>query len=217
MAVVKLKEVSIIGKLSELDKVATICGQSNVFHSDNAMNFYADTPDFTAYNEDNPYCRAIATTQRCYCQGKQNFDSFRQPKRQRNIHMDNDAMISYAKEIAAQINEWEKEKKEAEDKIKEYTSVIDDMGHFVGLNLNLDEVNSCEFVQVRFGALPKENVEKLAVYKDNPDVIFTPCTTDDKYQWGVYFTPITAASSVDRIFSSLKFERSRAKRAKGFP
>ena len=72
-------------------------------------------------------------------------------------------MISYAKEIAAQINEWEKEKKEAEDKIKEYTSVIDDMGHFVGLNLNLDEVNSCEFVQVRFGALPKENVEKLAV------------------------------------------------------
>ena len=28
MAVVKLKEVSIIGKLSELDKVATICGQS---------------------------------------------------------------------------------------------------------------------------------------------------------------------------------------------
>ena len=46
-------------------------------------------------------------------------------------------MISYAKEIAAQINEWEKEKKEAEDKIKEYTSVIDDMGHFVGLNLNL--------------------------------------------------------------------------------
>ena len=54
MAVVKLKEVSIIGKLSELDKVATICGQSNVFHSDNAMNFYADTPDFTAYNEDNP-------------------------------------------------------------------------------------------------------------------------------------------------------------------
>ena len=54
MAVVKLKEVSIIGKLSELDKVATICGQSNVFHSDNAMNFYADTPDFTDYIEDNP-------------------------------------------------------------------------------------------------------------------------------------------------------------------
>ena len=38
-------------------------------------------------------------------------------KETKNIHMDNDAMISYAKEIAAQIDEWEKEKKEAEDKI----------------------------------------------------------------------------------------------------
>ena len=216
MAVVKLKEVSIIGKLSELDKVATICGQSNVFHSDNAMNFYADTPDFTAYNEDNPYAEPLQQLNDAIVKANKTL-TLLDTKETKNIHMDNDAMISYAKEIAAQINEWEKEKKEAEDKIKEYTSVIDDMGHFVGLNLNLDEVNSCEFVQVRFGALPKENVEKLAVYKDNPDVIFTPCTTDDKYQWGVYFTPITAASSVDRIFSSLKFERVELNELKGSP
>ena len=216
MAVVKLKEVSIIGKLSELDKVATICGQSNVFHSDNAMNFYADTPDFTAYNEDNPYAEPLQQLNDAIVKANKTL-TLLDTKETKNIHMDNDAMISYAKEIAAQINEWEKEKKEAEDKIKEYTSVIDDMGHFVGLNLNLDEVNSCEFVQVRFGALPKENVEKLAVYKDNPDVIFTPCTTDDKYQLGVYFTPITAASSVDRIFSSLKFERVELNELKGSP
>ena len=216
MAVVKLKEVSIIGKLSELDKVATICGQSNVFHSDNAMNFYADTPDFTAYNEDNPYAEPLQQLNDAIVKANKTL-TLLDTKETKNIHMDNDAMISYAKEIAAQIDEWEKEKKEAEDKIKEYTSVIDDMGHFVGLNLNLDEVNSCEFVQVRFGALPKENVEKLAVYKDNPDVIFAPCTTDDKYQWGVYFTPITAASSVDRIFSSLKFERVELNELKGSP
>ena len=216
MAVVKLKEVSIIGKLSELDKVATICGQSNVFHSDNAMNFYADTPDFTAYNEDNPYAEPLQQLNDAIVKANKTL-TLLDTKETKNIHMDNDAMISYAQEIAAQITEWEKEKKEAEDKIKEYTSVIDDMGHFVGLNLNLDEVNSCEFVQVRFGALPKENVEKLAVYKDNPDVIFTPCTSDDKYQWGVYFTPITAVSSVDRIFSSLKFERVELNELKGSP
>ena len=149
MAVVKLKEVSIIGKLSELDKVATICGQSNVFHSDNAMNFYADTPDFTAYNEDNPYAEPLQQLNDAIVKANKTL-TLLDTKETKNIHMDNDAMISYAKEIADQINEWEKEKKEAEDKIKEYTSVIDDMGHFVGLNLNLDEVNSCEFVQVRF-------------------------------------------------------------------
>ncbi len=206
MAVVKLKEVSIIGKLSELDKVATICGQSNAFHSDNAMNFYADTPDFTAYNEDNPYAEPLQQLNDAIVKTDRTL-TLLETKETKGIHMENDAMISYAKEIAAQINEWEKEKKEAQDKIQEYTTVMDDMGHFVGLNLNLNEVNACEFVQVRFGALPKENVEKLAVYKDNPNVIFTPCTADEQYQWGVYFTPITATTEVDRIFSGLKFER----------
>ncbi len=168
MAVVKLKEVSIIGKLSELDKVATICGQSNVFHSDNAMNFYADTPDFTAYNEDNPYAEPLQQLNDAIVKANKTL-TLLDTKETKNIHMDNDAMISYAKKkLLLKSMNRKKRKKEAEDKIKEYTSVIDDMGHFVGLNLNLDEVNSCEFVQVRFGALPKENVEKLAVYKDNP-------------------------------------------------
>lgn len=216
MAVVKLKEVSIIGKLSELDKVATICGQSNLFHSDNAMNFYADTPDFTAYNEDNPYAEPLQQLNDALVKANRTV-TLLDTKETKNIHLENDAMISYAKEIAAKMNEWEKEKKEAEDKIQAYTTVIDDMGHFVGLNLNLDEVNECQFVQVRFGALPKANVEKLAVYQDNPNVIFTPCTTDDQYQWGVYFAPVTATTEVDRIFSGLKFERVELSDSKGSP
>ena len=103
MAVVKLKEVSIIGKLSELDKVATICGQSNVFHSDNAMNFYADTPDFTAYNEDNPYAEPLQQLNDAIVKANKTL-TLLDTKETKNIHMDNDAMISYAKEISAQIN-----------------------------------------------------------------------------------------------------------------
>ncbi len=216
MSVVKLKEVSIIGKLSELDKVATICGQSNIFHADNAMTFYADTPDFTIYNEENPYAEPLQQLNDAVVKAKKTL-TLLDTNETKNIYLENEAMIDYAKNIAHRINEWEKQKKKAEDKINEYTTIIDDMGHFVGLNLNLEEVNSCEYVQVRFGALPKENLEKLAVYKDNPNVIFTPCTTDEKYQWGLYFTPIITAAEVDRIFSSLKFETVNLKELQGSP
>ena len=92
MAVVKLKEVSIIGKLSELDKVATICGQSNVFHSDNAMNFYADTPDFTAYNEDNPYAEPLQQLNDAIVKANKTL-TLLDTKETKNIHMDNDAIV----------------------------------------------------------------------------------------------------------------------------
>ena len=36
---------------------------------------------------------------------------------------------------------------------------------------------------------------------------FFPCTSDDIQYWGVYFSPIEVVSEVDRIFSSLYFER----------
>ena len=44
MAVVKLKEVSIIGKSLDIDAIATVCGKTNAFHADNALNQYTDAP-----------------------------------------------------------------------------------------------------------------------------------------------------------------------------
>ena len=74
------------------------------------MNFYADTPDFTAYNEDNPYAEPLQQLNDAIVKANKTLTLFRH-KETKNIHMDNDAMISYAKEIAAQINEWEKKER----------------------------------------------------------------------------------------------------------
>ena len=41
MSVRPMKAVGIIGLSSELDKVMRYCGESEIFHPDDAMNFYA--------------------------------------------------------------------------------------------------------------------------------------------------------------------------------
>jgi V/A-type H+/Na+-transporting ATPase subunit I len=46
MAVVKIKVLNVIGRISELDEVTTILGKSGVFHPDNALAFYSDTSEF---------------------------------------------------------------------------------------------------------------------------------------------------------------------------
>ena len=64
-------------------------------------------------------------------------------------------MIAYAKDVSSKISEWEMEKIKAQEKVREYTAAIQDMGHFVGLDLDLDEIKACEYVNVRFGSMPK--------------------------------------------------------------
>ena len=99
----------------------------------------------------------------------------------------------------------------------EYRHSLEDISHFVGLDLNLDRIHECEYIKVRFGSLPKESFEKLKSYTQNPYIIFFPATSDNEKYWGVYFAPIDQVSEVDRIFSSLYFTRIRLPEMKSTP
>ena len=55
MSVSTVRIVSIIGLLSELDKVIKFCGESQVFHPDNALSFYENTENFVPVLDKNPY------------------------------------------------------------------------------------------------------------------------------------------------------------------
>ena len=59
MAVIKVKVVSIIGRMQELDRVTEICGRSGFFHPDNALQFYENTEAFTPLSEENRYATAL--------------------------------------------------------------------------------------------------------------------------------------------------------------
>lgn len=101
--------------------------------------------------------------------------------------------------------------------MEELSQSISKISHFVGMNLDLDEVHACDYIKARFGCLPRESYEKLNSFSENPYVIFFPCSNDAQYYWGVYFSPIEQVTEVDRIFSSLFFERVRLTEMTGTP
>ena len=55
MSVKQVKAISIIGMMSELEKVVKFCGDSQMFHPDDAMSFYSDTQSFVPLHTKNPY------------------------------------------------------------------------------------------------------------------------------------------------------------------
>ncbi|WP_050698407.1 V-type ATP synthase subunit I [Anaeromassilibacillus senegalensis] len=216
MAVLKIKVTSIIGRMGDLDKVTAVCGKSGVFHPDNSLSFYSDTSDFTPLSEENPYSAPLQRLTDAVNASRKKLELLSE-KEMEHVQFTREETESYVRSIASSLDGLQKERAQAQQQVEQYTREIEQVSHFVGMDLNLDEIHDCKYIKVRFGSLPKESFEKLNSYKQNPYIIFFPCTHDDLKYWGVYFAPIDAVSEVDRIFSSLYFERTRLAELRGTP
>jgi len=210
LAVLKVKVVSIIGRMNDLDKVTSICGKSGIFHPDNSLSFYSNTSEFSPLNEENPYAELLQRLSEEVSGARKELKLLNAKETDRfHAHTQEDEIISYVKHISTSLNGLQNRRAQVQQKIAAYSQSISEISHFVGLDLNLEEISACEYIKVRFGSLPKESYERLNSYDENPYVIFFPCTTDTINYWGVYFSPIDMISEVDRIFSSLYFEETQ--------
>lgn len=205
MAVQKLKMASIIGRMNELDEVTLRCGQSEVFHPDNVLSFYADTTPFIPIGEDNPYTAPLQKLSDT-CK-KIGYPLVFEGAPDCKSEEDDRGLLEYVEGFSSYIEDCLKQKNDAEQKIQELNVSLRDLSHFTGMDLSLDKVTDCKFVQVRFGILSKENYDKLSLYSDNPYMMFFPNSSDATSYWGAYFAPTDQIDEIDRIFSSLFFKR----------
>lgn len=208
MAVVKIKILNVIGRMSELDEVTTVLGKSGVFHPDNALAFYSDTSEFIPLNDENPYTDALHLMDETL----KSID--------RHVDLLNSRMVekiaptiknwrSYVKNFSASVKDLLKKRDEIDKKIVDDSMEIEKVGRFKDLDLNLDELRECKFIKIRFGSLPHESYGKLASYENDPYVVFFPSSRDEERYWGMYCAPADRIADVDRIFSGFYFERTR--------
>lgn len=206
LAVIKIKVLNVIGRIDELDKVTTALGSTRVFHPDNALSFYSDTTGFSPLNEANPYSKALTTlTDTLKLIGRENeLSKIRYPK---SAVLPVKDWSGYADGFAATVNDFLKQKKDFEKQIRQADTEIKKIRHFDGLDLDFTELSECKFIQFRFGSLPQESYDKLSEHSDNPYAAFFPSKMEQSLCWGMYCAPVDQIEEVDRIFSSLYFER----------
>lgn len=217
MAVIKVKVASIIGRMDELESVTEICGRSGVFHPDNALRFYDHTEEFTPVNEENPYASFLQRLSDALMVIKKEAQLLPESEIRKLQYTDEKAE-SYVDEVCDKLEHLQADRAATQKRIEECTQEAADMSHFVGQNLNLDEIRECKFIKVRFGSLPKSSSEQLdTAYKDNPYITFFPCTSDARNLWGVYMCPIDQSKEVDAIFRKLYFQRLRLHAITGTP
>lgn len=202
MAVSSVKIASIIGMKSDLDKVIKVCGESGIFHPDNALKFYDNTEGFESIAEKKPYSAFLQTLKEC-------LESSNKPIKLVDVSKFNvteKEIKQYIDYLSEKLGVFLQAKKELTDKIDKYQKTINEISHFLGLSLDLEKVFSCEYVKPHFGSIPKDSYEKICSYDENPYVLFFPCTSDELYYWGVYFAPLDSDKEVCDIFSSFYFK-----------
>ena len=208
MAVLKMKVISIIGRMADLDGVTAVCGDSCCFHPDNSLSFYSDTEKFSPITDENPYTEPLQRLTDVISGARKQMELLPRDALSK-LHYDKEEWGDYVSRFCEEFESLQNERAAAQAEVQDCTRNIEETSHFTGLDLDLDAIHDCAYIKFRFGRLPKDSYEKLNHYHDNPYVMFFPCTSDDIQYWGVYFTPVENAAEVDRIFSSLYFERVR--------
>ena len=212
MAIAKIKCLRVIGLTDKLPETAERLASSQCFEPDDPLSFHSDIKMFVPVSQTDSYSEAA--------------ESFKTVAAANGIECrltditEEELSEDAAKEVAEaieEINSFADKRIRLEDEIAGCERSIEQVKHFIDLDLEIDKINECRYIKANFGRLPKESFEKMQKYSDNPFVIFFPCSSDDDYYWGLYISPVADSEDVDRIFSSLYFESSGSLDMDGTP
>jgi len=203
LSVRSVKAISIIGMMSELDKVVDFCGESEVFQPDDAMSFYSDTKNFLPLSTKNPYSAPMQQLK-----NSADLAGFKlEYTESDHKNISTDETIEYIAYFVSETESMVNKKLKLEQDIDSCKRTLEQVEHFAGCDIDFSQINDCRFITPNFGRIPKESYEKLSLFSDNQFALFFPFTNDETHYWGAYFTIPEQKDDIDRIFSSLYFER----------
>jgi len=105
-----------------------------------------------------------------------------------------------------------------ETTLVETTTRIQSMGNFVGLDLDLGELDGFQFTHYQFGRMSIANYRQYVKFlAQDARVCFVLSRQDESFVWGVYFTPVVHKGEMDTIFASLGFEVVQMEKEPGTP
>ena len=140
MAVSKVKIASIIGVTDKLDDVIRLCGQTQYFHPDDALSFYSDTRKFTTFTDANPYSDILQELKSLLIRIGKDLDVVDT----RRLDLPHYELKNYVERFSGRMDELLNQKEALEELQESYVKQTVEIGHFVGLNLDLKKLAECK-------------------------------------------------------------------------
>ncbi|MEG0545827.1 MAG: hypothetical protein RR552_01440 [Oscillospiraceae bacterium] len=195
----KKTEVRILSKYENLDKVLSILIDNNfeIKSVENSKNPF----DFKRMEGENPYIKVIEHLKSVAKYANWTYtNSYTQKALPEDFAEVSDEIYKKYKLLKMNKQMLLSQKEQCIDG-KERFKLFGD------LPVDFQEIAECEFIEVRFGHMPKSCASKLnSVYADDHYIEFFITYETPLDYWGMYFAPKNIAQRIDSIFASLLFE-----------
>lgn len=116
-----------------------------------------------------------------------------------------DEMKEFLDGINARIENEKKRADEIKEQIEANNKVKQSLDRMQELDVDLGKLFAMEFVQFRYGHLPRSGYRMLETYLYDMNIIFVKTGQDEQNVWGLYFAPATQIQRTEEIFTSLYF------------
>ncbi|MCM1227039.1 MAG: ATPase [Clostridium sp.] len=200
MSIEKMKLVTIVGLMKNLDRALGKCADSGCFHITDAVKESASDGTFKRLDGENPYKLLLKRLVSVKTGSGFTFE------RSEFSHLTPEEMEETVSKLEDEFNCIDDSIVEHTEKIQQRKQVLTQITHLKGMKIDFRKLFECSHISIRFGRLPCESTVKLSHYSDRT-FIFIPYDDDGSYQWGFYFAPTDIVSEADSIFRTLYFER----------
>ncbi|MGE4378713.1 MAG: V-type ATP synthase subunit I [Candidatus Izemoplasmatales bacterium] len=202
MAIAKLKLFNISSKSKNIDSILARVVELDYIHLVPASEIVDKVHGLQSYSTDNP-CNIILKE---ILDIEKRYNINVPLKEVCSLDYSLENMREYIHTTHDQINQLSNHKKDTLDLIKKYKDALTQVNNIDNLNIPLDDLFSCKYINVRVGRLPLDSIEKLNFYSSRP-FVFQTFHVEKGYAWCLYLTTADAEREVDNIFSSLFFDR----------
>ncbi len=213
MSVSPMKAISVIGIQKYFDKVIDVLGNSQAFQPENVTTFYSNTENFVNFSEPNRYAEMLSELDNSLAVAKLEPELVDIS----DFSCSDTELFDYCSKAIQSLDSRVAKVTDKEKEIEQCQKIIEQTSHFVGITLDMNRLQSCEYIRPRFGKMPVESLRYLDRYDDNPYVMFVQTSVDGEYVWGTYMAPVDNAEDIDRIFSGMLFEKCDISEIEGTP
>lgn len=204
MAIAKMKLVNITSDRAKLDEVLLRFVELDCFHPEPATKIAESVHGVTTLQEEDPYCELLSRLKDL----EVNLGLSLNNEFIKDWKCDLNEMSTYMEQLESKREEIEEVKRELEGVIQANKDALTQVENIEGMDVSLDDIFSCKYVNVRFGRLPLDSVDKLQYYGNRP-FVFRSFKEDSSYSWCMVLSTPKYEREVDNILSSLYFERIR--------
>ncbi len=203
MSVIKTKLVTVTGHRDLLDNTIKTCVESKIFQPEPAGNHLSSLKHYHRSTEENPYKEWLDRLQNAAGSiGKE--PCLLEEPCTLSLEECQQAIASFEEDFSQLSSELDTLTKE----VAYCTACMTQLDHFQSMDFPLRDLFDCQFLDIRFGRLPKDAYPAVMSYAEKTgDLIFTLLSTDEEYCWGMYMTPSQNSDEADLTLGALFFER----------